>query len=206
MTLATMSLKLYTDVGLTTLFGGDLSLLHYTNLSDGSQDTQLWLGSNTSGVQFTAVSNPGVDQITLTPTDILPEWAAATAYTSGQSVEPTTPNGFRYECTTSGTSHATIEPTWPLTPVGATVTDGTAVWTLRGASHQTSEIKLALTSGGLAAAVAGAALNLGTSIDGGVAGAVEINIRVTNAVTIVSNNAGTPELALYINNIQERSV
>lgn len=201
-----MSLKLYTDVGLTTLFGGSLSLLHYTNLSDGSQDTQLWLGSNTSGVQFTAVSNPGVDQITLTPTDILPEWEAATAYVVGNSVEPTTPNGFRYECTTAGTSHAVTEPTWPLTPVGSTVTDGTVTWTLRGASHQTSEIKLALTSGGLAAAVAGAALDVGTSIDGGVAGAVEVNIRVTNAVTIVSNNSGTPEISIDVNNIQERSV
>lgn len=206
MTLATMSLKLYTDVGLTTLFGGSLSTLHYTNLSDGSQDTQLWLGSTTSGVQFTAVSNPGVDQITLTPTDILPAWAAATAYTVGQSVEPTVDNGFRYTCTVAGTSHATVGPTWPLTPIGATVTDGTVTWELVGASHQPSEIKLALTSGGLGAAVAGAALNLGTSITGGVAGAVEVNIRITNAVTVVSNNAGTPEIALYVNNIQERSV
>ena len=205
MTLATMSLKLYTDVGLTTLYGGTSSLVHYTNQSDNPQDFKLWLGSTTSGVQFTAVSSPGVDQITITPTAILPIFVISTAYTSGQAVHPVTPNGFRYECTTAGTSGGS-EPVWPVTPVGATVVSGTATFTLRGAVHPITEVKLAITNGGLAGATAGAALNLGVSITGGVAGAKEIDMRVTNSVIIVSDNTATPELSMYINNIQERSV
>jgi len=57
-------------------------------------------------------------------------WEAATAYTLGEFVVPTTANGYCYECTTAGTSHATTEPTWPTT-VGNTVNDNTAVWTCR---------------------------------------------------------------------------
>lgn len=56
-------------------------------------------------------------------------WAASTAYTVGQRVRPTTRNGHVYECTTGGTS-AAAEPTWPTTD-GATVADGTVVWTCR---------------------------------------------------------------------------
>jgi len=63
-------------------------------------------------------------------------WATGTAYALGVFVVPTAglENGFRYECTTAGTSHATTQPTWPTTE-GATVTDGTVVWTCRLGSH-----------------------------------------------------------------------
>jgi hypothetical protein len=68
-------------------------------------------------------------------------WAAATAYYAGVNasndvspevtqkkwVYPTTWNGCIYECTVSGTSHATTEPTWPTT-INATVTDNTVTW------------------------------------------------------------------------------
>jgi hypothetical protein len=54
-----------------------------------------------------------------------------TAYAVGDRVTPASPNGFAYECTTAGTSHATTEPTWPLI-VGKTVTDGTVVWKCAG--------------------------------------------------------------------------
>jgi len=55
-------------------------------------------------------------------------WQAATLYSLGTSVWPTTFNGYKYECTIAGTSHATTEPTWPTT-LGQTVTDGTVTWT-----------------------------------------------------------------------------
>ena len=60
---------------------------------------------------------------------------ASTAYTLGQFVVPTAglENGFRYECTTAGTSGAS-EPDWP-TAEGATKTDNTVVWTCRLGSH-----------------------------------------------------------------------
>jgi len=58
-------------------------------------------------------------------------WVANTAYSLGDIVVPTTLNGFWYECTTPGTSHATDEPTWPTTE-GGTVTDGATLgWTCR---------------------------------------------------------------------------
>lgn len=66
-----------------------------------------------------------------TPRYASPAWTAATAYetTSPHYVTPTVPNGFRYECTASGTSGGS-EPAWPTT-IGATVTDGTVTWTAR---------------------------------------------------------------------------
>ncbi len=54
-------------------------------------------------------------------------WLASTAYALDDLVLPTVANGYYYKCTTAGTS-GTTEPTWPTTE-GATVTDGTVVWT-----------------------------------------------------------------------------
>jgi hypothetical protein len=53
-------------------------------------------------------------------------WAATTAYTVGQIVQPTPINGNNYLCTQAGTSGGTA-PAWP-TVNGATVNDGTVVW------------------------------------------------------------------------------
>jgi hypothetical protein len=63
-------------------------------------------------------------------------WTASTAYALGDIVVPTAglENGFRYECTVAGTSHATTEPTWPIVE-GATVVDNTATWTCRYGGH-----------------------------------------------------------------------
>ena len=57
-------------------------------------------------------------------------WVANTAYSLLDFRIPTTANGYVYECTTAGTSHASVEPTWPTT-VGNTVADGTVTWTCR---------------------------------------------------------------------------
>ena len=61
-----------------------------------------------------------------------PAWAATTAYATGASVVATASNNITYlfTSTTGGTS-AGSAPTWPTT-VGATVTDGTVVWTNEG--------------------------------------------------------------------------
>ena len=53
-------------------------------------------------------------------------WTANTAYTVGQMVIPSPPNGSVYRCTAAGTSGAT-QPNWP-TAAGATVPDGTVTW------------------------------------------------------------------------------
>ena len=62
-------------------------------------------------------------------------WAASTAKVLGDVVVPTAglENGFRYECTTAGTTGASA-PTWPTTE-GATVADNTVVWTCRLGNH-----------------------------------------------------------------------
>lgn len=200
----TDTFDLYTDSALTTAFTGTLTFTHFTDLSDNPQDTVLYLGSTNSDRKLQANSNPGVDNITITPTDAIVDWSTATAYSLNDRVEPTTPNGYVYECTTAGTSDASTEPTWPTTGIGSsTVSDGSAVWTLLSARHEITEIKLATTSGGLPGATGGAALSLGTVINGGNTNDAEIHIRVTNAVTNVADNTGYAAITLDLNTVLE---
>ena len=202
MALGDLSFKLYTDTALTIPFSGIYQLTHQTDLSDNPQDFVLYFGSAISGAQLQTTTSPGVNNIYLTPTDIIPEWVTLTAYTAGQSVEPVTPNGYRYECTVSGTSAAS-EPTWPTSALGDTVVDGTVTWVLRSERHEITEIKLASTSAGLDAATPGAALSLGHTITGLAANKKEVNIRITNAVTTTGNNSVTPEIGININDVTE---
>jgi hypothetical protein len=201
-----LSFKLYTDVGLTTLFGGTLQLVHNSSLADNPQDFTLYFGSTDETKQLDAYSNPGVDDVTLTPTDKLEDWDTATAYALGDLVEPTTPNGFVYQCTTAGTSHAATEPTWPVVGIGTTVSDGTAVWTFKGARHEITEIVLALDSGDLGTNTPGDPIILGTTLLGGEANVIPIYIRIENAVTTVRSNTGHAEIAIDINEVIETDV
>lgn len=196
---------LWTDEDCTLAFSGTLDVVHYTDLSDNPQDFILYLGSPASDRILEAASNPGVDDITLTPTDISDGWEADTAYTLGKFIKPTTPNGFIYRCTTAGTSDSS-EPTWPVVGLGSTVVDGSVIWDLYATHHPHTEIKLALSSGALGAATGGAALAVGTSIDSEAANAVEIHIRVTNTITTVSNNTGNAEIGIYLNSVVELGV
>ena len=205
MSLADSSFRLYTDSGLTTPFSGLHQLVHQSDLSDNPQDFQLWFGSTLATRTLKALSNPGVDNITITPVEILQAWEASTVYAVGDYREPTVDNGFRYRVKTitgTGTSDAS-EPTWPTSGIGSTVVDNEVTWELYAVTHKTTEIKLALTAAGLPGATAGAALSLGTTITGGVANAVEVNVRYTNAVTDVSVNTGDPELDFQVNTILE---
>lgn len=59
------------------------------------------------------------------------EHRTLTAYATGVFVHPNQATGFLYEATTGGTTGGTA-PVFPTT-VGATVTDGTVVWTTRAA-------------------------------------------------------------------------
>ncbi len=208
MALSDLTFKFYTDSGLTSAFSGLYQLTQETDLSDNPQDKVLYFGSaQSSGSRMLrATSNPGVAQITLTPTFLLDQWTAATAYALGDIIEPITPNGYKYKVTTAGTSHATIEPTFPTT-IGSTVNDNSSiVWTCYAIAHPITEIKLSLTSGGLGAATGGAALNLGHTILSGTSNKVEVNIRFTNTSTTTNTNTGFPELGFYINEVLETDV
>lgn len=68
-----------------------------------------------------------------------------------------------------------------------------------GSGSPASDVKLALTSGGLASATGGAALNLGAVINGGTANAVPVHIRVTNstATTGLNTDLSLTTNALY---------
>lgn len=202
MSLSDLSFKLWTDAGLSVPFSGLEQLTHATDLSDNPQDIHLYFGSNKSANQIQAFSNPGVDQITLTPTDTLPEWVTVTVYSAGALVQPVGGNTWCYVCTTTGTSGVS-QPTFPTSAIGSTVADGTVVWTLLAKHHPKTEIKLALTSGGLPGATGGAALNLGTAILGGVGNLVNVWARYTNTVTSVDSNTGHPEMAVFINEVVE---
>lgn len=205
MALSDLSFKLYNDSGLTSLFSGTFELTHESDFSDNPQDFVLYFGSNTLDRTLEASSNPGVDQITLTPTYAIPNWSAATALALGVSRRPTTPTGYRYKVTTAGTTHATTQPTWPTT-IGSTVVDGTVTWTVVAEERNVNEITLALSSGGLNTNVAGASLDIGTTIESGVANAVAIYIRVENAISTVSSTIGQPELSINIEQVQEGAV
>ena len=78
----------------------------------------------------TTVANPSgvrsVSAVTLT-TATVSAAATSTAYAVGAQVKPASTPLYIYQCTTAGTSGGSA-PTWPTT-VGATVTDGTVVWT-----------------------------------------------------------------------------
>jgi len=82
---------------------------------------QLIYNSDTSVVEICTVASGGAGKSA---------WAPSIAYALNDGVTAVTPNDlYWYECTTAGTS-GTVEPVWPLT-VGATVNDGTAIWTCR---------------------------------------------------------------------------
>ena len=75
--------------------------------------------ANPSGVRSTTVGTVSTATVSAA--------ATSTAYALGAQIKPAATPLYIYQCTTAGTS-AGSAPTWPTT-VGATVTDGTVVWT-----------------------------------------------------------------------------
>lgn len=90
-------------------------------------------------------------QIIVGPTP--PKWAVNTAYGLGQKVVPTTFNGYVYEVTVAGTSHAATEPTWPTT-IGNTVTDNTVTWRAETTDESVANIYIVIPAATTAALTA----------------------------------------------------
>lgn len=105
----------------------DNSILDLTGNDDG------WL----AGTQI-ALINEEVFYVRSVSVQSETSWAASTAQVLTDYVIPASSNGFRYECTTAGTTDS-AEPVWPL-KAGETVTDGTAVWTCRGRRYQVNDM------------------------------------------------------------------
>lgn len=200
-----MSFGFWLDSDLTVGFSYTKQLIENTDLSGEPQTFMVFFGSPLEDRLLQAVSDPGIDNIVLTPTDILPEWEAATDYVVGDRVQAVGGDGFVYRCTDAGTSGGS-EPTWPIGGIGSTVIDGGVIWTKFSEKHEITEIKLALSEGGLTSAVAGDPLDIGTEVEGGTANAVEVWIRVGSVVTTSNNNTGHEELDVYINEVIETAV
>ena len=204
----TDSFDLFTNDALTTAFSGTYEIVHQTDLSDNSQDFLLYFGSPTANRQVQTTTSPGVNNIEIDIVDQLPLWTTGLAVLVGQSYQPSSgnENGFRYLCVTAGTTDGSTEPTWPTSGIGSQVSDNGVVWEFVGAKHEETEIKLATSSAGLDSATAGQTLSIGNTVTSGTGNKVEVHMRVTNAVTVVSNNAGSPALGLSFNSITETAV
>ena len=162
---------------------------------NSAKQGRLWFGAKEAYLALQTVNNSGVDSVTLTPAVALPTIARQTAYSVGAELVL---NGYQYKVTTGGTTAATA-PTYSTT-LGDTVTDGTAVLQCVSQAHSPNELKLSLTNSGLSQAVAGAALQLGTLIQGG--GGIEIWYEFLDSVDNVYSGQ-TPQLCLSLNECEE---
>lgn len=107
------------------MFGAD-SVVNVSASSKSDEEITAHLDKWVKLLMRKLKSSPAVVVTAETPSD----WAADTGYESGDFVKPTTPNGYRYECTVAGDSAEVTEPTWPTT-IGATVVDNEVTWTCR---------------------------------------------------------------------------
>ena len=195
----TTSLKFYADAALTTPLTTE-TINHNVDGSGDPQDVVLYLGS-TAATFFRNVNDPGVDDLVLTIGNVTAVWQASTAYVADALARTTAKNGYKYkvQSITGGGVSGASEPTWPTT-IGNTVVDNQVTWVCLGKLHESTEIKLALSSGGLASAVAGASLVLGTELQGGSSNALPIYLRIDDATAVLGS---VSELQLIVNDVQE---
>lgn len=125
-------------------------------------------------------------------TEITPSWSFT------NTVGSSTPIDQSFYIGSNGSSlkyEANSDP--GIDQIVLTITDSAT-----GTGHDELDFKLALTSGGLTSAVAGDPLNLGTQILSGVANAVQVWVRWTDAVNTVGTST---EISLTTNAIKESS-
>lgn len=206
MALADLSFKLWADEAMTTEAGTVLNGQKKQDIDFNAvgevKNLLFYFGSKTAGRKLQTVAAPGVADIAITPTDILPNRQNNTAYALNMLLEPATDNGFVYRVIAAGTS-ASAEPAYPQ-GVGSEVLDGSVRLQNIGRKHEVGSIRLALSAAGLNTATAGAALPLGKTLNSGAA--LALHVRVTNAVADFYNATGYPMLALEINEVRETEV
>lgn len=192
-----LNFKFFSDAGLTTPLAGNLLSDHLVDGSQPNDQFTLYLGTLASNLKIEANSNPGVDQITVSPVHTVAAWAASAVKSVGDIVRPTTYNGYRYKATVAGTTGG-AQPTWPTT-IGQTVVDGTVTWRCESELNDITDVRLATTQGGLASATWGASLNVGTSVLSGAGNAAVVWIEVRDSTHYVQNT----DLQLATNTVRE---
>lgn len=140
----TLELAVYRQRDVTQTFTGvDLSASEFVSWKIGIRDkdqgtdaaTALIWDCDSGKLDGLTISGDSGGILTITfPESLIgplyTSWTAARAYALGDYIRPTTNNGFIYEATVAGISHAVTEPTW-VTTEGLTNTDGTVTWTCR---------------------------------------------------------------------------
>ncbi|MCU7845287.1 MAG: hypothetical protein KZQ93_15770 [Candidatus Thiodiazotropha sp. (ex Monitilora ramsayi)] len=161
-------------------------------------DRVAYFGLANAAKKVEALSNPGVDQIQINIVSNVVGWSAGATIALSDIVQPSTPNGYKYQAQGAGTTHATVEPTWP-TVIGETVDDNGITWECIDEIHAASEFRLATSQAGLDAATPGAAINVGTTINGGTG--VSVWMRIDQGV----HPAGDPyaDVRLETNDLVE---
>lgn len=124
---------------INTLYGGNTIITHANPLfmahnakhktNPGFSLVAVHFGDMFNGF-FYAVTEYNNGDIQHNYFDYPANWAENTTPALGTFRLSTINNGFKYEVTAAGTTHATNEPIWPTTP-GATIVDGTVTWTCR---------------------------------------------------------------------------
>lgn len=187
----------FSDPGLTTPITQLAGVQQFADAGNTAADKLVYFGSTASLKWVRSAANPGAENILVSPVNTIVARANSTVYAVGDYVVPTVWNGYKYRCTTGGTSGG-APPTYS-TVVGQTTADGTVVWTTEKA-HPTTEIKLAGTLLGLDSAVAGAALSLGAAVFSGVGDAKPIYLRILDSTGIAGS---TTELAIQTQSLVE---
>ena len=181
------------SAAITSLYSGQLEDGSSSAGVPSPSDRKIYFGLPNASKQVQASSNPGVDSIEIRIVSNVSAWQASTTYATGDIMQPTTPNGYKYEIQNDGDWGGT-EPTWPTT-IGADVVNGTVTIRCIDEIHQSSEIRLATTQVDLDGATPGDPLDIGTTVSGGTA--IPIWLRLAQGV----HPAGDPYADLKLETV-----
>ena len=174
--------KFFSDVALSTpLIATDFEQLEDGTNSSGlpsPADRVVYFGLPNAAKQVQALSNPGVDPILIRILTNVEPWLAQHTYANGDILQPSVPNGYKYQVEGNGDS-GTTEPVFSTT-LGSAFVDGGILLRCIDEIHEAGEIRLATSQAGLDSATPGADLNLGTAIAGNTA--VPVWMRVTQGI------------------------
>ena len=191
-----MSFQFWQDEEMTTS-ATELSFV-FDNNSTTSQGV-VYFGSPDTNVALQTISNQGVANVELTPTQSLQQPERGVNISVGQCFIV---NDIVFQCVTAGDTSSTAV-SYPNT-VGQAVQDGGAVMNGIYPAHKPSEIKLALSENGIEQATAGGSIGLGNTVRGGAA--IAVYYKIENGVRQVSDTGAYNNLCIAINDCVEVAI